>query len=170
MCPATIGGMRSWVMFFLAFACVAPASASSLPVPVAVQRQIQRRVGQTYRWVPMFVPDGEAYGRWERAPHGNGFSIFFNRRGGPTDDLIFNVAPIGSCGSQFGPTMRTFNLRGLKVHWSATYEDQQAWRCVTSGGVRFAVWATQAHPGAGNPRSRRALDLARVVASAEPVR
>jgi hypothetical protein len=163
--------MRRWVAFLVGLACVPTASASSLPVPASVASQIHHRVGATFRWLPMLVPTGEVYGGWQRAPHGNGFTIFFHSQGGSDDDLSFNVAPIDSCGRQFGSAMATFHLRGLSVHWSATYEDQQAWRCVKSpAGVRFAIWTSQSHAGGDDSRSRRTLDLAKVVASAEPIR
>jgi hypothetical protein len=67
--------------------------------------------------------------------------------------------------------MKTFEFRGLRVYWSATYEDQQAWRCFkSSSGITIAIWVTQSHPGADHPQSQAALNLAQVVASAKQAR
>jgi hypothetical protein len=165
--------MRWAILGSCVFVCVAASTAlaSSPPVPLTVQREIQQRVKPIYTWTPTFAPVGDRYARWGRASNGNGLSIFFNRRGGPTDDLIFNVAANGSCAKNFGRPMKTFVFGGVKVHWSATYEDQQAWRCLKSPtGTPFAIWASQNHPGADDPRSHWAVDLAQVVASAKPNR
>jgi hypothetical protein len=160
--------VRGLVAFLVGLACVPAASASVVPVPVSVEHEIRDRVGATYRWLPMRVPTVEVYAGWKRAPHGKGFTIFFDKPREQGDDLSFTVAPIRSCAAAFGPAMRTFHLHGVSVHWSATYEDQQAWRCIKSPtGTRFAIWTSQSHPGGDDSRSPRTLHLAEVVASAQ---
>jgi hypothetical protein len=43
--------------------------------------------------------------------------------------------------------MHTFEANGVHVEWSATYEDQQAWRCLTVDGKQIAITAHRSVPG-----------------------
>jgi hypothetical protein len=70
--------------------------------------------------------------------------------------------------------MKTFRIGGVKIYWSATYEDQQAWRCITRGRRQTLLQSAVSISGddglASAKQRRDALNLARVVAYAQPVR
>jgi hypothetical protein len=155
----------SWVIA-MGIAASGAAGSPSLPVPVAVQQAIKRQVNPVYVLIPAFVPPGERYERWT-THQGSGLQIWF-QRDGAAKKIGFSVSLIGSClGPGFGPT-RTFTFGGVKVYWSGTYEDQQAWRCIKSRVGPTVLMATQSIPGA-QEGSHWARDLARVVASAHRI-
>jgi hypothetical protein len=135
-------------------------------VPASVEHLIAQR-HPTLGFVPTFAPSGYHYQRWrDRA---QGFDITF-RRGFP--GLAFAVSR-ESC-SALGSPMRVYSVARVQVNWSATYEDQQAWRCLRRRGTNIVIVAARSIPGDDaldtRARRRRARELTRVVASARLAR
>jgi hypothetical protein len=67
-----------------------------------------------------------------------------------------------------GPAAKVFRIGGVVVSWNAGHNDQHAWRCIGLGGTRLLLTVTgAAQRGSGWRRPRQ---LARMVASARPIR
>lgn len=127
---------------------------------------IKKRDPQT-AFVPTRLPIGYHYIKW--TPGRKGFDIYFGPAATPA--MGFDVLET-SC-AKYGHPMRTFHLNGFTVYWSATYEDQQAWRCITDGRLHIGLEASRSIPGDDTTKTpaklRHALDLVRLVAYARRV-
>ena len=146
----------------------------SFPVPSRVQRAIAHGYRQL-AYLPTRLPHGFRYTSYDGV-RGFDFNVWFSSRRGQTVALEYGVVA-AECVTQ-GST-HSFTVNGLRISWSGTYTDQRAWRCITYGRTTLTVSASRsvegdANPLAGNgltPKQRRdALQLAQVVAYAEPVR
>lgn len=142
-------------------------------VPPKVERAIARHYRQ-FAYLPTRLPRGLHYTSYSGI-RGFEFTISFDGTRVPS---LQYVATLASCGAQ-SSAMDTFELNGVNVAWTGTWTDQRAWRCVTHNGHSVVLSASRsiqgdANPIAGNqltPKQRRhALELARVVAYAEPFR
>jgi hypothetical protein len=147
----------------LATVSAGAATSASPAVPLTVQRAIRKRVTPLAAYLPSRVPAGYRYRTWQGSR--SGFEIWFGQ-------LAFGAGVAHSC-SVGGSPMKTFRIAGVNVFWSATYEDQQAWRCVRRGHVTILLQSGQSIPGddgTNTPKTLRdALLLARLVAYARPM-
>jgi hypothetical protein len=147
-----------------ALAIVTGASASGPIVPLSIQRTIKRHHPEI-AYLPTRLPAGDLYRSWGDGR--NAFSIWF---GITQPRLGFHVSrsPCSRMHSLMGDPRRTFRVNGVKVYWSATTEDQQAWRCFTVGHTPILLSSSQSIFGddyLNTPtRVRDALDLARLIA------
>jgi hypothetical protein len=163
--PVVRGGPKLLIvgLAVLGIATGPAVSAPSPAVPLAVQHAIKKRVSPLAAYLPSRVPAGYRYRTWQGSK--SGFEIWFGQ-------LAFGAGVAHSC-SVGGSPMKTFRLAGVNVFWSATYEDQQAWRCVRRGHVTILLQSGQSIPGddgTNTPKTLRdALLLARLVASARPI-
>jgi hypothetical protein len=122
---------RLCLLIAVVAAAGASAAAAATPVvPVFTQHRIAATVpGLAY--VPARLAIGWRYRRWT---HDQGLlRIFFADRAGR--EITFVVAP--SSGSCAASKEKTFQLAGVKVWWSHTRNEQQAWRCVN--GVKLVA-------------------------------
>jgi hypothetical protein len=115
-------------------------------------------------YVPTRLPPGYHY--TERFSYGqNDFGLSFNKRRDTHDQLGYTVREAHCPGG----AMHVFRVNGVRIRWSGTYEDQQAWRCVTSGNVSLIISASRSISGDSPLNTPRrvhdALLLARVVAN-----
>jgi len=145
---------------------LAAAATPSPVVPLRAQQAIRLRVEPLLAYVPTSLPAGYHYARWMQArnsPHG--LTIWFGWRGARDPGLGFNVAE--GCPA-FGATMRTYRFGRVRVRWSTTNTDAQALRCLSRGNRR--VYFSVSAPGYGLEGAPSARSLARMVASARPLR
>jgi hypothetical protein len=144
----------------------APAATSSV-VPPGIQQTIKKSYPQ-FPYVPTALPPGFRYIKWHRAKIG--FDIYFGRQSS-LPDLGFHALKVSCAG--YGHAIKTFRLNGVNVYWSATYEDQQAWRCLTRSHLHVVLSASRSVPGDDTTSTtagrRDALYLARLVAFARRV-
>ena len=146
-------------------------------------KAIKEHVAQAYRYVPTWVPMDWRYFSWdtgrETPGRGRGLNVWFT-----TPD---SYQPCGSLGCTPRPAagpgfhvfdnstcslrgaMETFSMDGVKVAWSATFEDAHAWRCIALPS-HIAVMVSASSVGIANDPKRlwqkRAHALAETVASA----
>ncbi|TML03450.1 MAG: hypothetical protein E6G36_09260 [Actinobacteria bacterium] len=145
---------------------LAAAATPSPAVPLRAQQAIRLRVEPLLAYVPSSLPAGYHYARWMEAhSRPRGLTIWFRWRRLRDPGLGFNVAE--GC-PEFGEPMKTYRFGRVSVRWSTTYTDAQAWRCLTRGNRRFYVYVTA--PGYGLGAAPPGRSLARVVASARPLR
>ena len=145
---------------------LAAAATPSPVVPLHAQQAIRLRVEPLLAYVPTSLPAGYHYARWMHArnrPHA--LTIWFRWRDARDPGLGFNVAE--GC-PEFGATMKTYRFGRVSVRWSTTNTDAQGWRCLSRGNRRFYVYVSA--PGYGLKGAPSARSLARVVASARPLR
>lgn len=158
-------------------ASAAPRSSSThqkSPVPPKVRRAIARHYRQ-FAYLPTRVPSGLQYTSYSGI-RGFEFTISFDGTHAPS---LQYEAMLASCSTQGSPT-HSFEVNGVDVLWTGTYTDQRAWRCITHNGNSVVVSASRSVQGDANPiapgntltpkQHRHALELARVVAYAEPIR
>jgi hypothetical protein len=119
------------LLIAVAVAAGASAAAAATPVvPLFTQGQIAKTV-PAVAYVPARLAIGWHYRRWT---HQQGaLRIFFTNKAG--HDITFVAAPFtGNCAAA---KEKTFQLAGVKVWWSHTADEQQAWRCVN--GVKLVA-------------------------------
>jgi hypothetical protein len=114
----------------------AAAAAATPVVPTFTQHQIAKR-SPGLAYVPARLAIGWHYRRWTRYP--DELQIFFADKAGHEITFVA-VLFIGNCRTGME---KSFQLAGVKVYWSHTANEQQAWRCVN--GVRL-VAATSLGP------------------------
>jgi hypothetical protein len=153
-----------------------PSYASSTVVPLHVQHAITRKFPQFFAYLPTRLPHGLHYTSYDSV-RGFEFSMWFSSRNGSTAALEYSVVA-AECATQ-ASAMRSFTVNGVDVSWSGDYTNQRAWRCVMRGRTSLVVSASRSVEGDANPfepgkptpkQHRDALDLAQVVAYAEPIR
>jgi hypothetical protein len=154
-----------------------PASSTqtrhSFVVPGGVQQAIVNDYPQ-FAYLPTRLPRGLRYTSYEGV-HGFEFNMWFGSQGGSTAALDYSVV-VADCEAQ-APPMQSFTVNGVDISWSGDFTNQRAWRCITGGRASFIVSASRSVEGDANPfetnnltpkQHRDALDLAHVVAYAEP--
>jgi hypothetical protein len=138
-------------------------------VPSHVVNAIQAQFPEM-DYLPTRLPNRYRYLGWSSAT--TGYEIHY----GPDANhsaITFQLAKgEQACGS-YGSAMHTLHVNGKAVEWSATYNDQQAWRCLTTkGGQPFAISGSGSVPGDDNLSNARGLrdaqTLADLVAHAHP--
>jgi hypothetical protein len=189
--PDSLGGARtplwaSWASGLLLLAILGlvvwqptgsatPGHSFSTVVPVSVQRAIAHRFPQ-FAYLPSLLPSGLRYTSYDGI-RGFEFTVWFGSRSGRTPALEYSVLA-ADCAAQATP-MQSFTVNGVDVSWTGDYTNQRAWRCVTRGRTSLVVSASRSVEGDANPfepgkvtpkQHRDALDLAQVVAYAEPIR
>ena len=153
---------------------LALAAAAVVVTSIAVPYRIQRTIVHAdpmVAYIPTRLPAG--YRSAKYASDRRGFGIWFNNPVRSPNDLGYDVL-VAAC-STAGRPMHTFiSLNGVRVRWSATYEDQHAWRCLTRDGMAVILTASRSVAGDDSlitPRQRHdALDLVRLIASSERLR
>ncbi len=137
----------------------------SAAIPVSVQETIARENPQL-AYFPTRLPPGYEYA-YEENVSPAGFDLYFTGIGQPSFGVVSAF-----CYTEES-AMHTFALNGVSVFWSATYEDQQAWRCVDTGGTNVLIQASASVSGDDSLdtslRRQDALALATLVAYAKPV-
>ena len=121
------------LLIAVAVAAGASAAAAATPVvPLFTQHQIAKTV-PTVAHVPARLAIGWHYRRWT---HRQGvLRIFFSNKAG--QEITFVAAPFyGNCAAT---KEKTFQLAGVKVWWSHTANEQQAWRCVNGAKLVAAT-------------------------------
>ncbi|HEX7582454.1 MAG TPA: hypothetical protein VF321_05150 [Gaiellaceae bacterium] len=122
--------MTRRLCFLIAVAAAAgpPAAAAATPVvPVFAQQRIAATV-PPLAYVPARLAIGWRYERWT---HTGALRIFFTNKAGREIAFIASLFH-GSCRAGME---KSFQLDGVKVWWSHTVGEQQAWRCVN--GVKL---------------------------------
>jgi hypothetical protein len=141
-------------------------SAADPAVPAKVQAAIAR-AHPRLAYAPTRLPANYHYISWRRGRRG--FDIYFGRR--RSAEIGFHVNTF-LCAA-YGHPMRTFHENGQAVAWSATYENQQAWRCITRGTTHIGIIATATIPGddalTSRTRRKHARTLVRLVAYARRI-
>ena len=147
-------------------------------VPAAVQQTIKHRVPSKVAYVPTRRPADWRYVSWDAGsqtpglfPAGRGLNVWFSDTPSSRTPVNgFHVFSNQPCSMK--DAMKTFRFGRIKVAWSTTYEDSQAWRCVTpaqSAPITILVSST----GSGNDPVRvvneRAAASAEMVASAKHI-
>lgn len=154
----------------------ATASYASSTVPVNVQQAIAHRFPQ-FAYLPTRLPHGLHYTSYDGV-RGFEFNMWFSSRGGATTAALEYGVTVADCAAQ-APPMQSFTVNGVDVSWSGDYTNQRAWRCITRGRTSLVVSAGRSVEGDANPietntltqkQNRDALELAQVVAYAEPIR
>ena len=144
------------LLIAVAVAAGTSAAAAATPVvPVFTQNQILK-TAPAVAYVPARLAIGWHYRRWT---HEQGvLRIFFTNKAGK--DITFVAAPFsGNCAAA---KEKSFQLAGVKVWWSHTANEQQAWRCVNGVKVVAATaLATNRFADVG---------LGRIVASGHRIR
>jgi hypothetical protein len=143
--------------FLIAVAVAAGASAAAAATPV-VPVFTQHRIAAT---VPplAYVPARLAIGwRYERWSHAGALRIFFANKAGR--EIVFVATEFG--GSCRAGMEKSFQLAGVKVWWSHSSDEQQAWRCLN--GVKL-VAATSL-----TPHQFADVGLGRIAASGHRIR
>jgi hypothetical protein len=137
-------------------------------VPLRVQQVLKRRAPRA-AYVPTYLAPGYTY-----FSHGNlnrtGFDLYFSCCTGFQPPLLgFDAVLVKrSEPCNQGPAAKVFRIGGVVVRWNAGHNDQHAWRCIGLGGTRLLLTVTgAAQRGSGWRRPRQ---LARMVASARPIR
>jgi hypothetical protein len=128
---------RFVLLIAVATAAGASAAAAATPVvPVFTQHRIATRA-PSLAYVPARLAIGWRYRNWK--VEGGVLRIWFANKAGRT--ITFVAARLsGKCRTGME---KSFQLAGVKVYWSHTANEQQAWRCVN--GVRL-VAATSLGP------------------------
>ena len=144
----------------------AVAAAAGPVVPAAVQRAIVDRVEPRFRWVPTVAPAGWRYRAWgpgEPPRRGTALDIWFSPTGSTEIGPGFHVLAVASCSLK--GAMKRYAFDGVRVGWSTTYEDSQAWMCLSR---RLEVVVSDTGTGGDPPAAvaKRARAIARMAASA----
>src|SRR5919108_815365 len=136
--------------------------ATPPPVPVPVQHAIALRTPQL-GYVPARLPTGYRYLKWRWAETAAVLRIWFRNRAGK--EIVF--VSKWQYGSWAQGKEKTFQMAGTKVYWGHRAEEQEAWRCVSSGaGVLVQLTASTPQP----PTEFADVGLGRVAASAHKIR
>lgn len=154
-------------------AALTPATSSSAlrseqVVPLRVQRSIRAEVKPFLAYTPVSAPRDYHYLKWLRSRTGPlALSIEFAWRTDRDPQLIFNVQDAHRC-PEIGRPMAVYRFGNVKVNWSTTYEDSQAWRCVAHSNRKtfFIVSA----PGNGSKKGPSGRALARMIGTAQLIR
>jgi hypothetical protein len=144
----------------------AVAVAAAPVVPLSVQRSIAEKVQPRFRWVPTLAPAGWRYRAWgpgDPPRRGTGLDIWFSPAGSTEIGPGFHVLPVTSCSLK--TAMKRFTFDGVRVGWSTTYEDSQAWTCL-SRRLEVVVSDTGTGGDAAAVVAKRARAIARMAASA----
>jgi hypothetical protein len=160
--------MRTSVVAVAGLLVTAPAAASPTPpvVPARAQHAIKQQLSPLYAFVPTRLPPGYRYANWMHARRlPTHLTIWFTWHRSRYPGLGFNVSA-DRCPPVHA--MKTYRFGRSIVHWSTTYTDADAWRCVTRGGRRFLFYASA--PGYGLTGGPASLALARVIGLARPLR
>lgn len=152
-------------ILLLALVAAGGALGSGRPpaMPLSLERSIAKSL-PVLAYFPTRIPapwhySDHAFNRFGRP----GFDLWFSKPGEP--DLLGYHVVEGLCP---GYAMHTFRMNKVTVRWSATYEDQKAWRCFSKGHIAFSVLASASVPGDDNlttaRRRRDALTLVQLIA------
>jgi hypothetical protein len=134
----------------------AAAAAATPVVPVFTQHQIAKKATPGLAYVPARLAIGWHYRRWTHHP--DELQIFFADKAG--HEITFVAVPlIGKCRTGME---KSFQLAGVKVYWSHTANEQQAWRCVN--GVQLVAASSL------RPDQFADVGLGRIAASGHHVR
>ena len=163
------------------------AVAAPPVVPALVQRAIRARVPPLLRYLPTLVPAGWRYLAWDTGAGSRAresLNIWFSVGGfdcgsslgcGTNERVIgagFHIGLDPNCRKQTALAMTRFHLDHVEVAWNTTDQDAQAWRCVIRPGqptLAISVTGGIAEGSAQGIR-KQALSLARIVATAVPLR
>jgi hypothetical protein len=147
-------------------------------VPASTQDAIRHHVPSNVAYVPIQAPAGWRYVSWDSGretpglfPQGKGLNIWFSETPSRTPVDGFHVYPEDRCSMK--GAMKKYNLDGVSVGWSATYEDSQAWRCVTSAHSALVTILVSGNGTNNDPPqvvNRRAKAMAEMVGTARPVK
>ena len=138
-------------------------------VPLRIQRLLKRGAPRA-AYVPTRVPAGYTY-----LEHENHFPGGFNLGFTCCDD---NLPLIGfdavlvkrSEPCNQGPADKRFRIDGVVVGWNAGHNEQFAWRCIARGGTRLLLTVSGEAPHSEGTSWRTPRQLARMIASARPIR
>lgn len=134
-------GLSAAALAALVTACGSSPANSSSPVPPNIQHRVHDEYG-SIGFIPTQVPHGYVFQNWD-AEGPAGFNMYF---GLPNLEQIGFGVDVVSC-KRNGRPMHTFKANGVNVQWSATYEDQQAWRCLTVNGKQVLIQASRSVSG-----------------------
>ena len=146
---------RLCLSFLIAAGAGASAAAAATPVvPIYTQHRIEA-AAPTLAYVPARLAIGWRYNRWN---HAGTLHIFFVDKAGR--EIVFTASRFsGACRTGME---KSFQLDGVKVWWSHTAGEQQAWRCVD--GRKLVASSTL------SPRQFADVGLGRIVASGHGIR
>jgi hypothetical protein len=122
---------RFCLLIAVAAAAGTTAAAAATPVvPTFTQGRIAKTV-PSLAYVPARLAIGWRYRRWTH--QGGALRIFFANKAGR--EITFVAARFtGNCRTGME---KSFQLDGVKVYWSHSTNEQQAWRCVN--GMRLVA-------------------------------
>ena len=145
------------------FAAATAAAAATPLVPTFSQHEIKAKQN-LLAYVPTSAPTGFRYYKWTFTPKPAAMRVWLRNKQGW--EITFIASP------QTGPCDRghekSFQLRGNKVWWSHTANEQQAWRCVPSAvtGKLIRLTAATVQP----PTKFADVGIGRVAASGRWIR
>jgi hypothetical protein len=138
-------------------------------VPLRIQRLIKRRAPQA-AYVPTRLPPGYKYLKrqiWNRV----GFDLYFTCCDDTLPLIGFGAVLVKrSEPCNQGSAAKVFRIDGVVVGWNAGHNDQDAWRCIRRGGTRLLLTVSGEPPNSEGTSWRTPRQLARMVASARPIR
>ena len=144
----------------------APAASA---VPPRVQRLLERRAPRA-AYVPTRLPRGYTYFSHENLGR-RGFDLYFTCCEDNLPLIGFDAVLVKrSEPCNQGSAEKTFRIDGVVIRWNAGHNDQQAWRCVNRGGTRLLLTVSGEPPHSPGSSWRTPRQLARMVASARPIR
>jgi hypothetical protein len=138
-------------------------------VPLRIQRLLKRRAPRA-AYVPTLLPSGYRYlkrGILARS----GFDLYFTCCEDNLPLIGFDAVLVKKsepCNQ--GPADKRFRIDGVVVGWNAGHNDQFAWRCIGRGGTRLLLTVSGEAPNSDGTSWRAPRQLARMVASAQPIR
>ena len=154
------------------FSPATPAQQQALgqrAVPLRVQRLIKRRAPQA-AYVPTRLPHGYSYFSHDN-PNRRGFDLYFSCCDDNLPLIGFDAVLVKrSEPCNQGSADKKFRIDGIVVRWNTGHNEQQAWRCIRRGGTRLLLTVTGEAPHTVGTSWRTPRQLARMVASARPIR
>lgn len=139
-------------------------------IPKRVEREIETRF-PSLAYGPSWLPSDYSYaGYYPARKHGDWQVAFQSPQYG--DALTWYVLRTTARGCQRSERrpMAAYRFHGITVYWGATYEDQEAFRCLTRGETTVYISANAGLPGddkLNTPKRRHdAFVLAKAVAYA----
>lgn len=156
-----------YLLALVSLAAAVTGCGSGFAFSPALPQPVQRAIAKddpTLAYFPTRLPSGYHYAEhFSNRP--NDFGLSFSNPREMHSQLGYHVREAHCPGG----AMHIFGLNGAHIRWSGTYEDQQAWRCLTSDNVSFVISASRSISGdsvLNTPRRfHDAMVLARVVAN-----
>jgi len=138
-------------------------------VPLRVQRLLKERASLA-AYVPIRLPPGYRYFTYQSF-NAKGFDIFFTCCDDNLPLIGFHTVLVKrSEPCNEGSPAKVFRIDGVLIGWNAGHNDQYAWRCIRRGSTRLLIAVSGEPLHAVGTSWRTPRQLARMVASARPIK